>query len=177
MDWHLHDMKFDGSNAMETSTFTNGAGLYVTLSWENWEEEHGLRFERLMSINVHRPAGDHPVAAGDLRAFSLSELVTMARDAADSTVHVTEEHMTQVEAQMEWPNGDLRKVFGPVATVYNDAVARQQPATKAVADYMEVSRATAGRIISKAREAGYQLASPVPYAGKRKRDHEQGDDE
>lgn len=68
-----------------------------------------------------------------------------------------------------WPDGDKRELLlSAVQHVYNRSVERQQPARKAVADRFQVSRATAGRMISAARESGRELRSPAPYPGKRK---------
>lgn len=77
----------------------------------------------------------------------------------------------------EWPNGDqLDMLLKLVTVVYNKAVDREQPARMAVANQFGVSRATAGRMISAAREAGNKLRSPAPYPGKRKGTSNDGED-
>lgn len=67
-----------------------------------------------------------------------------------------------------WPNGpDFDQLLVMVMVYYNQAVRRERPGTMAVADRFQVSRATASRMVAKARENGLKLVEPVPYPGKR----------
>lgn len=71
----------------------------------------------------------------------------------------------------EWPNGDgIKGLLAVVAHVYNGAIKRESPPTKAVVDTFGVSRSTASRMIARARKDGIKLSDPAPYPGKRKRD-------
>lgn len=73
------------------------------------------------------------------------------------------------EMREEWPNGDrLDTLLSLVTIVYNMAIDREQPPTQHVADRFQVSRATAGRMVAAARDAGKHLRAPAPYPGKRK---------
>lgn len=82
------------------------------------------------------------------------------------------------ELRKEWPKGDTRKVASWAGYLYAAAVADGQPATKAVEDAFGVSKATARRMIARARELDFLaddvVGAPVPSRTRKGHDNEQG---
>lgn len=76
----------------------------------------------------------------------------------------------------EWPNGDVQAVVKAVADVYHRAVIYGHPAQQAVQEAFTVSRSTAGRMISKARELGMIHVSSVVGRPRRKGTSNDGED-
>lgn len=121
------------------------------------------------------------ITAEMLRAVSLPDMRAAILDDLQDRMPIKKAEsrngVSLADLRQEWPNGERLNLFlRVVAKLYNDASARQRPPTMAVASALSVSRATASRMVAKAREAGINLVDPAPYPGKRKRDHEQKDD-
>lgn len=76
----------------------------------------------------------------------------------------------------EWPKGDIGELIGAVGDVYLQAVVAGTPTQKAVQDAFGVSRATAGRMISKARELGHITVQGAVGRPRKKRDDDNGKD-
>lgn len=109
-----------------------------------------------------------------LRWLSLPDLKAAILDGVQEALPIKwagQPYMSHGVAQWraEWPNGDrLDHLLEMVAYTYNRAADRGMPPTQHVAKVFAVSRATAGRMVAKAREAGNDLRSPAPYPGKRR---------
>ncbi|MGJ0183898.1 hypothetical protein [Corynebacterium glyciniphilum] len=69
------------------------------------------------------------------------------------------------EMRSEWPKGDTRQVARWAGYVYATAVADGQPANKAVEEAFGVSRTTAKRMVTLARELGFLADSVVGAPG------------
>ena len=109
-----------------------------------------------------------------LRAISLGEMRAAILDQLQEQFPIRrfEEELTSAptELRKHWPRGEkLPQLLQAVAKVYNHALARENPPTMSVANEFDVSRATASRMIAKAREDGIKLEKPAPYPGKRKK--------
>lgn len=74
---------------------------------------------------------------------------------------VLEELYDFQELRKEWPKGDLTKVSTAVADVYLSAIGNGTPPKNDVAERFNTSKATAGRMIAKARELGILKVSSV----------------
>lgn len=72
-----------------------------------------------------------------------------------------ENGLVPIEVRKQWPKGDLGQVFYYLQWVYDNAVKYNLRSTDEVARMFDVSRATAGRMIQKARAAGISLSTPV----------------
>lgn len=116
-----------------------------------------------------------------IRSLSLGEVRAAILDELQEQLPIVRRDVspiTSTELRREWPHGDnLERLLIAVARVYNAAIARERPPTMAVANEFDVSRATASRMVAKARELNLELAEPAPYPGKRKRDNDNGSTE
>lgn len=137
--------------AMNTTATTVRKGITVTLTWT--DTPHG---RSLTSVSFEGQP-DNPVMSADLRV-PLSQLTQQATPATA--------HEDVASLREEWPNGDLHRLYRELTDIYNGAMSIRTPARNAVANAFGVSRATAGRMIAAAREAGYPLAPYSPFPGK-----------
>lgn len=155
--------------------FALGGG-WVTV--EFWIDYAGLRITQL-TVEVDTPRGDIdgqmlrsisiPATKDAILAWIHERLPIERRDAPNS--------VDWVKWRDQWPNGEKRDMLlSLVAAVYNRAIDGEQPPTQHVAKRFQVSRATAGRMVAAAREAGKNLRSPAPYPGKRKGTSNDGED-
>jgi hypothetical protein len=107
-----------------------------------------------------------PVSSDTLRMIPISELVTRAAvQAPVGTSHASplgDKTAAEIRAM-----GLTDDVLEAIASTYRMAVLCNIPATEAVAERLEVSRATAGRWIARARERGYLAPARVGQSGER----------
>ncbi|GEM_PF-6509299 len=112
------------------------------------------------------------LAVAELQDLSLREAKNLILDYLQERYPIQEDEPQIIDyatLRKEWPNGNnMRGLLAVVSFIYNRAVQRELPATMQVAKAFGVSRATASRMIARAREDGFDLANPVPYPGRRK---------
>lgn len=117
-----------------------------------------------------------PVPVEEIRDLPYSQLIARAQlllggrgfgDALDLSI----EDISFDELRKEWPKGDVDAVSRAVGVVYRLSIVDGQPAQKSVQKAFGVSRATAGRMISKARELGYIAVQGVTGRPRKGSDH------
>lgn len=90
-----------------------------------------------------------------VRTLPLASLVTQVELGMSKTESLDDAMPDYESLRAEWPKGDLSKVLPEVARLYNMAAANNSPRQETVEAAFRVSKATAGRMIAKARELGY----------------------
>lgn len=113
----------------------------------------------LVSLTIEdtkQKAGEYNRLAPELvRTFPVATFATQVELALAGQSSVDDALPDHEALRREWPKGDLDKVSKEVARLYNLAAAENLARQQFVADTFEVSKATAGRMISKARELGH----------------------
>lgn len=126
-----------------------------------------------VSISAINADGDR-LSPGRLRAIPFGQLTAMSEPfifdlensggftlTSPAETDVLEESYDFEELRKEWPKGDLNKFSNAVADVYLSAIANSTPPKNAVAERFSTSKATAGRMIAKARDLGILNVSSV----------------
>lgn len=102
-----------------------------------------------------------PIPVDEIRSLPYAHLISRAqlllgyKEIDEDAPDVSLNDVDLKALREEWPRGDVESVANTVGVLYRMAIADGSPAQKVVQDAFDVSRATAGRMISKARELGY----------------------
>ena len=112
-------------------------------------------FGVLVSVEVTRSDG-RPLTIGDVRGVDFGRLVLQAN---------ANRRTTGARARA---NGTTPTELERVAEIYRAALADGDPPTRAVQDAFNVSKRTASRLVSRARDAGHLGAAVRRRAGERK---------
>ncbi len=111
------------------------------------------------TLHCHRKPGGPPVKTELIRQLPVAELVRLL--ASEHRVRVTEPSPGELVVEpFDLPeprtqDGPTEEVLANVALVYRFAFTTGESPTKAVVDHFKVSRATAGRWVSMARDLGF----------------------
>lgn len=132
----------------------------------------------LLALTLHkqgmRNSDLYPVTPKEVREFPLVQLLNQAEIAlsGDSQNGADAGLVNYAALRKEWPKGDVDKVCRAVADLYHHAATINIGRQEVIEAAFEVSKATAGRMIAKARELGYiHVSSAVGRPKKQGKQH------
>lgn len=132
----------------------------------------------LLALTLHKQGMRNsdlcPVTPKEVREFPLVQLLNQAEIAlsCDSQNDLDDSAVNYAALRKEWPKGDVDKVCKAVADLYHHAATINIGRQEVIEAAFEVSKATAGRMIAKARELGYiHVSSAVGRPKKQGKQH------
>lgn len=127
-----------------------GADLYFQM-----EDGHPVLIKILIENEKMRGGEYSRLTPEAVRTLPVASLVTQVELDFSDDLPLDDAMPDYASLRAEWPKGDLTKVLPEVARLYNTAAAHNWGRQERVQAAFDVSKATAGRMIAKARELGY----------------------
>ena len=138
----------------QTSSTPEGDILGADLHFQ-MEDGHPVLIKILIE-NAKMKRGEYSRLTPEaVRTLPVASLVTQVELDFSDDLPLDDALPDWASLRAEWPKGDLTKVLPEVARLYNTAAAHNWGRQERVQAAFDVSKATAGRMIAKARELGY----------------------